>query len=753
MSIKKISVYLLMAFSCLIIVVSFLGVLICQSCFSSDKEMSRVLNLLSKNDYSGAVTIFKNLASKAKDPYTKTQHLYFAATCYRKQNNWAKAIPLYQTIANEKNSRFADISLYRIAKRHQEIKDYRSAITEYSKILSDHQNSIVAIEALYQLAECYYNLKQYDNSIENYRKFADKYPNTSRARLAEYRIGYIYQEAQRFQEAYSQFQKIIRKYTDTNIACISLDRIKLLRASSSITVSREDNFYMGMVLFYAKQYKESREYFSKALDKTDDLSAKSSYFIAQSYQKEGNYIIAQKEYESIIKLYPERQYRIESQYQIGQCVWNLGRTNEAIAILSKFASEYSESQFAEEAKYQIARSYLDAGQYDKSLSAYNELISKYPNGNFADKALWDMGWCYMKLKKKDKSASVFQKLISEHPDSKLAGSARFWTGMNYEDEGKIDEAISAYRSAMEYKDWYYSDRAKKRLESLIKSGKIDKESISLQYKKAEFDESLPIVSNVHKYTPIWVQTSLSYGIYDDAIDVYTAANEAGVALESAYYNLSICYKMMGDYRRSWAYAWNLVQLPNVRGKRGELPHQIYNKLYPASYSDIVFKYAKSSKVDPYLVFAVILEESRFDPNAISSSNANGLMQIMPDTGKYIAKQLAIKKFSVENLFDPETNIKLGSWYLSSLINSFNGRVKDYFSNKNSNRQNLDYADIAIILAVGGYNGGPTRIRNWIEEYGINDIDEFVESIPVQETKNYIKKVMDSYETYKSLYGS
>ncbi|MGB9597728.1 MAG: lytic transglycosylase domain-containing protein, partial [Candidatus Poribacteria bacterium] len=259
--------------------------------------------------------------------------------------------------------------------------------------------------------------------------------------------------------------------------------------------------------------------------------------------------------------------------------------------------------------------------------------------------------------------------------------------------------------------------------------------------------------NVHKYTPIWVQTSLSFGIYDDAIDVYTTANEAGVALESAYYNLSTCYKMMGDYRRSWAYAWNLVQLPNVRGKRGELPHQIYNKLYPASYSDLVFKYSKSNKIDPYLVFAVILEESRFDPNAISRSNANGLMQVMPDTGKYIAKQIDLKKFSVENLFDPDTNIKLGSWYMSNLINSFNNYIKSYFSNKNIDKQSLDYNEIALILAVGGYNGGPNRIKNWIEEYEIDDIDEFVESIPIQETKNYIKKVMDSYETYKSLYGS
>jgi soluble lytic murein transglycosylase len=65
---------------------------------------------------------------------------------------------------------------------------------------------------------------------------------------------------------------------------------------------------------------------------------------------------------------------------------------------------------------------------------------------------------------------------------------------------------------------------------------------------------------------------------------------------------------------------------------------------------------------------------------------------------------------------------------------------------------LDYSDIAAVLALGGYNGGPTRVKKWMGEYGIDDIDEFIESIPMQEPRNYIKKVMDSYETYKSLYG-
>jgi soluble lytic murein transglycosylase-like protein len=88
--------------------------------------------------------------------------------------------------------------------------------------------------------------------------------------------------------------------------------------------------------------------------------------------------------------------------------------------------------------------------------------------------------------------------------------------------------------------------------------------------------------------------------------------------------------------------------------------------------------------------------------------------------------------------------------LGNLINSFTSRTRDYFAEKGI--EESDYSDIAIILSLGGYNAGPTRIKNWMEEYGIEDIDEFVENIPMQEPRNYIKKVLDSYEAYKSLYG-
>ena len=210
-----------MASSCLIIVLSFFGVFLCRECLSSDKDMVKIVDLISKNDYARAITLLETLVSKTTDAQTKDRYVYLIATCYRKQGQWGKAISHYQQVAKDQASTFKEISSYRIAKYYQEMKNFPSAIMEYEALLKNYPKSICAVEAQYQVAECYYNLKKYDEAIDNYKKFAEKYPQGSRSRMALYRVGYVYQEAQKFQEAYDQYQKLIRQYTDNSFAYLS----------------------------------------------------------------------------------------------------------------------------------------------------------------------------------------------------------------------------------------------------------------------------------------------------------------------------------------------------------------------------------------------------------------------------------------------------------------------------------------------------------------------------------------------------
>ena len=149
------------------------------------------------------------------------------------------------------------------------------------------------------------------------------------------------------------------------------------------------------------------------------------------------------------------------------------------------------------------------------------------------------------------------------------------------------------------------------------------------------------------------------------------------------------------------------------------------KVYPLENEDLISKYSKQYSIDEYLVCAVISAESGFDETALSSKGAMGLMQIMPDTGEWAASKAGIDNFETNMLYDPETNIMLGCWYLNYLSDVFDG-------------------DIKIVLAA--YNAGPSRVREWI------DADGVLREIPYIETENYIIKIEKNYSIYKGLYA-
>ena len=152
--------------------------------------------------------------------------------------------------------------------------------------------------------------------------------------------------------------------------------------------------------------------------------------------------------------------------------------------------------------------------------------------------------------------------------------------------------------------------------------------------------------------------------------------------------------------------------------------------YPLKYEELILKYAKQYDLDPYFVCAVIWTESKFDPDAESSKGAIGLMQILPDTGEWIAGKIKMEGFSAEKLTDPETNIRLGCWYLSYLEDKFDG-------------------DITNIAA--GYNAGPAKVEQWLKDEKYSSDGKRLENIPYEETENYVKRERQSYEIYKFFY--
>jgi soluble lytic murein transglycosylase len=152
--------------------------------------------------------------------------------------------------------------------------------------------------------------------------------------------------------------------------------------------------------------------------------------------------------------------------------------------------------------------------------------------------------------------------------------------------------------------------------------------------------------------------------------------------------------------------------------------------FPLKFKDYVFKYSMENSLDPYLVFAVIKVESSFNPRALSPGNARGLMQLTEKTAVWGAESIKIKDFSVNSLFDPEINIRLGCWYLNRLMEEFDG-------------------DIDLVIAA--YNAGSGNVSKWLKDRNYSSSGINLDRIPFRETENYVRKVKNNLFIYKKLY--
>ncbi|MBE0465642.1 MAG: lytic transglycosylase domain-containing protein [Candidatus Desulforudis sp.] len=152
--------------------------------------------------------------------------------------------------------------------------------------------------------------------------------------------------------------------------------------------------------------------------------------------------------------------------------------------------------------------------------------------------------------------------------------------------------------------------------------------------------------------------------------------------------------------------------------------------YPFHYQEMIFHYAHQHSLDPYLLAALIKTESNFRSAAESPKGALGLMQIMPNTGRWIADQLGEEEFDPAVLTDPESNLMLGSWYLAQLFDEFNDDP---------------------ILALAAYNGGRGNVQAWLREERWTGEAKNLEQIPFPETRQFVRKVLLNYRIYNFLY--
>jgi soluble lytic murein transglycosylase len=332
--------------------------------------------------------------------------------------------------------------------------------------------------------------------------------------------------------------------------------------------------------------------------------------------------------------------------------------------------------------------------FNTALKIYADVLNKYPSEK--ESAMWGIGWTHYISGEYKKAADAFAQLYASYSDPKYL----YWQARSIEAGG--DNASPQYESLMRMDCNFYTvlsfARAKKNFNGAIPTS-----------------ETHPDVPSINSQRIERVEALLSLNMSKEAVLELILATEKKDAVSEMTYMISKLQEL-GEYHRAIGLA---SRLPYV-----ETLHRFW---YPLAYWNIVERSSKEHNIDPLLTLSLIREESRYDPEARSLAGARGLMQLLPETAYTLDKKLKIGIHEPSQLYDVRNNIHLGTYYLQSLLSEFNSSLPH---------------------VIAAYNAGESAVRKWVQRGKYTSADEFIEDIPYDETRNYVKRVITSYFQYK-----
>jgi soluble lytic murein transglycosylase len=420
-------------------------------------------------------------------------------------------------------------------------------------------------------------------------------------------------------------------------------------------------------------------------------------------------------------------------YILGEVAWASNDNEEFYKTVDQLRQVAPSSTWLEQALLSVANLRLVHHEYDQALDAFRELQQRFPNGSRASYAHWKTAWLTLRQGHNDEAKKLFDEQIALYPSSNETSAALYWRARLAEEDNQPAMARAYYQKLSErYRNYYYAELGRDRLKKLPATPDSTEHYVLL-------DRVAPL-GNVEKVTlsdppadDLHVQKAEllgNGGLIDFAVRELTAALNAGVGNWTLAETAQL-YTDTGHYDRAIEVmkrsvpSYFAVEIPN-------LPRPYWDALFPRPYWTDLKKFSVANGLDPFLVASLIRQESEFNPAAVSRANAVGLMQLLPQTGKLVAHEEKLKRYTASQLFTPEVNLQLGTRYFRGMVDHFGGSFE---------------------YALAAYNAGSDRVEEWLGQGKYRDQQEFVESIPFTETREYVQAILRNAAVYKQLYGT
>jgi soluble lytic murein transglycosylase len=435
--------------------------------------------------------------------------------------------------------------------------------------------------------------------------------------------------------------------------------------------------------------------------------------------------------------------RAEAVLEAARCLWRLGRVDACLEEYDAIArGDFPDSTRAV-AAWEAAREARDDRRGEEAARRFADFRRAFPSSALADDALWQQGRALAEAGRRDDALTAFAAVRSAYPDSSWALESAYWSALlrraAHDTTGACGDAGALVR---EHPDEYWAQRARELRAGLgcadpaaVPNGAAVDPATWLADSSASRGGSDPgrAAQSLRAGEAFRRARSLAAtGLVADAEAELASLRRTADADASELAALSEAAWSIGVPREGMRGTSILKRRRNANVRSGEMPAGLARLLYPVAHLDAVFEGAAENRLDPLFVLAVMREESWFDPNAVSGAGARGLLQIMPATGYDLAGRVGLHGFAADDLFVPNTSIRLGTRYLREL---------------------LDASDQEPVLALAAYNAGKDNAARWRDgQSGPFDVDRYVAAITYRETYGYVQKVMRTWEIYRFLWG-
>ena len=487
------------------------------------------------------------------------------------------------------------------------------------------------------------------------------------------------------------------------------------------------------LLMKARRYNDaSDEYRELASHATPADRPAAELALADALHRSGRNREAKAELSTLAGATPEQN--AQRLYILGEVAWASDQNELFYQLVDELRQMAATSSWLESALLSVANLRLVHHEYDQALDAFRELQQRFPKGSKASYAHWKAAWLTLRMGRNDEAKKLFEEQIAAYPGGNEANAAIYWRARLAEEDNDPTMARAFYQKLSDrYRNYYYAELARQRLKKLpagtdppgeyplldrippLEHGEkitlAEAPPDDLHYQKAKLLGNGGLIDLAVR--------ELDKAASDDQDKSWAPAETAQLYTDTGHYDRAI------EVMKRSVPSYFAVDIPT-------LPREYWDALFPRPYWSDLKRFSVANGLDPYLVASLIRQESEFNPVAVSRANAVGLMQLLPRTGKLVAHQVAMKRYSPSQLYTAPVNLELGTRYFRGMVDKFGGSFEQ---------------------ALAAYNAGDNRVEEWMGQGKYRDAAEFVESIPFTETREYVQAIMRNASVYRQLYGT